>query len=364
MRVALLGCGKAAGTHAKGLMGAGKKLGERVDVYFASRQLQRAQTFSQRYGGAGAFASYEEAIASADIDVVAILVPPRYHLDLCLAALEAGKDVILEKPPFLSHADGEMAAAASARTGQRIFVAENYHYKPICRAIADHIDAVGDPLFVQINAVKQQRTGDWRDDASLAGGGALFEGGIHWINYVGNLGLTLERVGGLKPAVAADHGGNGGGQEQAQTSLERSMLVTLAYREGAVGSLIYSWEVPSTLRGLRISRIFGRRGSMTFESNGLFLLVNGSRKRLRIPGIRDLQGYGAMFADFVRTFTRGGEPSMTLARALEDLAWVEAAYQSEAGRMGRGAAQSGDEPRDRDRDSGAALSQTAERHRL
>ena len=53
------------------------------------------------------------------------------------------------------------------------------------------------------------------------------------------------------------------------------MMVAFRYDNGAVGSLYYSREVPSLLKGLRLSKLFGRDGIITFESNGAFVLVRG-----------------------------------------------------------------------------------------
>ena len=64
----------------------------------------------------------------------------------------------------------------------------------------------------------------------------------------------------------------------AGSSSERSMLVGFEYVEGAVGTLWYSWEVPSSAKGLRLSKIYGRVGTITFESNGLWVLCHGSKR--------------------------------------------------------------------------------------
>ena len=65
-------------------------------------------------------------------------------------------------------------------------------------------------------------------------------------------------------------------------------------------SLYYSREIPSLFRGLRLSKLFGRKGVITFESNGLFVFVRGrGLPRLVFPGFRDIRGYRAMYRDFV-----------------------------------------------------------------
>jgi predicted dehydrogenase len=287
-----------------------------VTLSYASRSAEKAQALSSKHGGILTFGSYRDGVDSPDIDVVAVVTPPSSHLEWTLASLEAGKDVILEKPPVLTSSDIGVIEQACRAAGRQVYVAENYYYKPILAAVRGAIasGAVGEPLFIHLNAVKRQRTGGWRDVAAEAGGGALFEGGIHWVNFAGALGLTIASV----KAVRAG----------SRDGLERSMALLFEYTEGAVGVLSYSWEVASLLGGLRASRIYGRDGSLVFESNGLFMATSGRRWRLGCPGLGDLLGYHAMFSDFLRAWRDRTEAAMTLARARRDLEVVEEAYRS------------------------------------
>lgn len=313
LRLAFLGCGFATRLHSRTL----RKMP--VERWYASRDRERAEEYRARYDGAGAFGSYEEAISDPAIDIVLVATPPDSHLELTLRALEAGKHVIAEKPPFLSTADLDRAAGAAAETGRRLFVAENYHYKPLAAAVRSAIAAgdVGDVRLVAVNALKHQETGDWRDDAGRAGGGALFEGGIHWINFMANLGLSVRRARGYLPGAA-----------RPGVDPEKTAVVVLEYEGGAVGTLAYSWEVGSPLKGLRLSAVYGTRGTITFESNGVFLLVRGKRRRIGVPGLRDMLGYRAMFEDFFDAVHTGREAAYDLSLARRDLELVEQAYRS------------------------------------
>lgn len=308
MKLAFLGCGAIARAHAKRLAKHDLALG------FASRDAARAEAYAKELRGT-AYGSYEAAIAS-DADIIAVVTPPSSHLDLALAALAAGKHVVLEKPPLPHARDFDVVQEAAAKAGKQVFVAENYRYKPLLgrlrRLLEDQV--VGDVLFVHVNAIKKQVTSGWRDDVTQTLGGALYEGGIHWIDFMASLGMDIVRTRGSKPKPAGP--------------LERSMLVTFDYAQGAVGTLAYSWEVPSTAKGLRLSKIYGRKGSITFETNGLWVLAHGTKTRFYVPGLRDLAGYHAMWADFVRAWKTGAPPLMTLADARRDLALVEAAYAS------------------------------------
>lgn len=312
LRLAFLGCGLATRIHSRTL----KKLGEPVERHYASRSEVRAREYAERFGGASALGSYEAALADPRIDVALVATPPASHLELTEAALRAGKHVIVEKPPFLRSSDFDAVERLQRETGRRVLVAENYFYKPLAvclrRLLAE--GAVGEPLFVHLDAAKRQETGDWRDERELAGGGALFEGGIHWVDLLASLGPEVRRV-------AAVRAGDGPGPE-------RSVLVAFELEGGTAASLLYSWETPSPLKGLRLSRIYGTRGTIRFESNGLFVAVWGRQKRLLLPGLRDIAGYRSMFADFFRALRTGEPARLTLERARRDLEIVEEAYRS------------------------------------
>jgi predicted dehydrogenase len=105
------------------------------------------------------------------------------------------------------------------------------------------------------------------------------------------------------------------------------MLVAFEYDGGAVGALYYSREIPSLLRGLRWSKLFGRKGVISFESNGAVVVAPGRPlPRVITPGFSDIRGYRAMYADFARAIREGSAPEMHLERAMADHALMEQVY--------------------------------------
>jgi predicted dehydrogenase len=312
LNLAFLGCGYATRLHSRTLA----RVDPGVHRFYASRDSERAEAYSRKHGGSGHFGSYEAALGDPSIDVVLVATPPDSHLDLTLRALRAGKHVIVEKPPFLHASDFESVIETRREADRQVLVAENYFYKPLTSALRRALEdrAVGDVLFVHVNALKEQHVDDWRGDAETSGGGALFEGGIHWISFLASLGMKVRAI----------RGARAGSEE----GLERSVAATIRYEGGAVGTLLFSWQVPSLFKGLRLSRVFGREGSITFESNGLFVVIRGRRKRVILPGLRDIAGYRAMFRDFLATLRGEREPAYTLELARRDLRLVEAVYRS------------------------------------
>ncbi len=87
-------------------------------VAVASRELDRAMTFAARHGIPRAFGSYDELLASADVDVVYIALPNHLHAQWTIRALEAGKHVLCEKPLALAVDEVDAIIAASTRTGR------------------------------------------------------------------------------------------------------------------------------------------------------------------------------------------------------------------------------------------------------
>ena len=306
LRLVFLGCGAIAKAHGRRLLA----LSDEVQCFYASRDPHKAAAFEEELRGAGSFGSYEAALADGRMDVVFVATPPPSHLALTLEALRSGKDVIVEKPAFLRAADFDIVRKVQEQTGHRVMVAENYAYKPLARTLQGLLasGAIGDLRFIQVNAIKLQHLRNWRADASQAGGGALFEGGVHWVDFIAHLGPAVK-------ATRVVRAGEGG--------IERSSLMVFEYEGGAVGTLTHSWETPGRLQGLQLSRIAGTRGSIVFESNGLFVLAPS---RLIVPGLVDLGGYNAMLRDFIDALQTGSDPLMTLGRSQRDLEMLENAH--------------------------------------
>jgi predicted dehydrogenase len=319
LRLAFLGCGFITRVHSRHVA----RLGGRIVCSYASRDAAKAAEYCRTHRGARSFGDYAEAIADPSIDAVVIAVPPKFHLELALRALEAGKHVLVEKPAFLTMADYRTVLEARDRAGRVVLVGENDHYKPLAVTLRRLLagDIIGDMVFAHFTTLARRfkRADDWRNDESMAGGDAFFEEGIHWLHVAGSLGpkIVPESVRGYRPPAATD-----GPDKRA-----KSMMVAFQYDNGAVGALYYSREVPSLLKGLRVSKLFGRKGIITFESNGAFLLARGAGlPRIMFPGFRDIRGYQAMYRDFYRSVREGVQPEMSLERAMEDQALMERVY--------------------------------------
>jgi predicted dehydrogenase len=317
LRLAFLGCGFITGVHSQHL----RTLRGDFACAYASRDSRRAEEYRRRFRGSGTYPDYASALEDPRVDAVVIAVPPRFHLDLTLKALAAGKHVLVEKPAFPSSDDFRTVIDARNRADRVVLVGENDHYKPLAvtlrKLLAD--GAIGEMVFAHFMTIakKLKAAGDWRNDETMAGGDAFFEEGIHWLHLAGSLGPRITSIQGYRPSPAR------AGPISADTRA-KSMMVAFRYDNHAVGALYYSREVPSLMRGLRLSKIFGRGGVITFESNGTFVLVRGNgAPRLIFPGFRDIRGYRAMYRDFLDAIRERRAPQMSVERALDDQRLME-----------------------------------------
>jgi predicted dehydrogenase len=324
VRIAFLGCGFITAVHSRQL----RALGADAVCSYASRDRAKADDYCRRFGGAQAYTGYDAAIDDPSVDAVVVAVPPAFHLDLALRALERGKHVLVEKPAFPRTDDYAAAITARDRAGRVVLVGENDHYKPLAvrlRALIAN-GAIGDMLlahFVTI-ARRLKTSGDWRNEEAVAGGDAFFEEGVHWLHLANSLGPRITRITGFRPGPSRRS------RETAEPDRRlKTMMVAFQYDNGAAGSLYYSREIPSLFRGLRASKLFGREGIVTFESNGLFVVARGKGlPRVTMAGFSDIRGYRAMYRDFLHAIRTGAAPEMSLERAVEDQRLMDQVYLS------------------------------------
>lgn len=319
VHVAFLGCGFITSVHSHHLA----RMREEFVCSYASRDAGRADSFRRRFGGLRAYDGYAAALDDPTVDAVVVAVPPRLHRDLALDALGHGKHVLVEKPAFPLRSDYDEVVKARDAADRVVLVGENDHYKPLAvtlrRLLSD--DVVGELVLAQFTSVSRRPkpADDWRNDETMAGGDAFFEEGIHWLHLAGSLGPQITRIGAYRPRP---------GEPLEGDARTKSMLVAFEYDNGAAGALYYSREVPSLLRGVRWSKLFGRKGVITFESNGGVVLAPGRRlPRVIAPGYADVRGYRSMYRDFARAIRHGGTPEMSLERALVDHMLMEQVHE-------------------------------------
>lgn len=177
MKVAIVGCGLIGRKRADALAGAQL-------VACADRDLARAQALAAR-SGARASADWREVIPDADIIIIA--TPHDRLAEITLAAIRAGKHVLVEKPAARSAGELAPVVAEAEARGAIVRVGFNHRYHRAFRKARELVDggALGELMFVRARYGHGARPGydkEWRFDAKVSGGGELIDQGMHLID--------------------------------------------------------------------------------------------------------------------------------------------------------------------------------------
>ena len=315
LSLCVLGCGNYAATFARQLRGLSDSS---VELYFASRDLRRAQDYSRRYGGHGAFGSYDEAVADPRIDACYICTPHHLHLEHALLAISQGKHVLAEKPIARTLYEGHRMVEAAASAGMVLMVAENARFLPVVRHCKGLINdgLLGDLRLAQFQQEGPFKPGGWRSSAEMMGGGLLIDGGIHLVDMMVHLSGRPMEV----SAVRMPHG-------MAGMEGEDGVAVTVRLAQGGLAFINYSWASTQRIPKARVS-LSGTSGKISFQPGGqtITLETTTGRRQWRFP--EDRLGIHAMVSEFSATISEGRTPVMPAQEALYDLQLVLAAYQS------------------------------------
>jgi UDP-N-acetyl-2-amino-2-deoxyglucuronate dehydrogenase len=135
LRIALVGCGRIAESHLDAIA-AEPELAKLVAVVDADPT--RARTVAGRRGAVRAFTTLSDALALNDIDAVVLTTPNALHSVQAIAALEAGKHVLVEKPMAENGADARAMAQAAERAGRILAVGHTFRHGAAVRYLQDH----------------------------------------------------------------------------------------------------------------------------------------------------------------------------------------------------------------------------------
>jgi len=143
---------------------------------------ERAEAACRRFAGARHAPSLEALLESDGIDAVFVLTPTHTHADLAIAALEAGRHVLCEKPMARTSADARRMAEAAARSGRRLMIGHTRRFDDRWTALYEQLRSgrIGDPVYVfrsehAFNGAPGSAW-NWQDQQS---GGALWDVGVH-----------------------------------------------------------------------------------------------------------------------------------------------------------------------------------------
>jgi predicted dehydrogenase len=328
---ALVGTGMAGEFHAQEL-----RFVKGADlVAVCSRNPARVRAFAERHGVKHFFTDYREMMKFEEIDVVNVNVPTGLHAEVTLAASEAGKHVLVEKPLEINLARADEMIRVCRRNRTKLGVIFQMRFGDVAAKLKGALasGALG-RIFLADAIDKSSRTpayygsAEWRGTRALEGGGCLMTQSIHIIDLLQHLMGPVRSVTG---SVAT---------QRHAIEVEDTAAALVKFESGAMGVIEATTSVNPALKS-RLE-IHGEKGTIVANAQyDQFLLwrVDGYdggvevEREIRLDDIDDPWAYPqtrhrVQFQDMVDAIRNDRDPVLTGEDARESLAIVMAIYES------------------------------------
>lgn len=283
--------------------------------------------------GCGADEGWEGVVRREDLETVIVCTPPHLHADIVIAALEAGKHVLCEKPLARTEREAQAMVEAARKSGKMLKCGFNHRHHPGVQQVWRwvHAGEIGELMFVRCCYGLCGRPGyesEWRSDPRIVSGGQLMEQGIHAIDL---FRWFLGEPADVSAVMGTNFWDIG--------PLEDNAFVLLRWARGQVASLhssVTQWK------NLFSFEIFGKEGYASVHglggSYGLERAILGKRD-FHAPFSEQVIEYRGEdrswheeWKEFLGAIAEGREPLGSALDGLRALQIVNAAYAASQGR--------------------------------
>lgn len=328
LRAGIIGTGAIARAHATAIAELDPRI---ILVGVADLDSARAAEFADGFGGPATYATADELLAAADLDIVSVCTPPQTHAPLAIAAMRAGVPVLVEKPTALSLAEVDELAAVSEATGVPILTVYQHRFGAAAlrlrRLVADGV--LGRPLVATCETLwhrpDEYFAVPWRGRWDTEGGGPTMGHGIHQFDLLLSILGPWSEV----SAMAA--------RQSRPTDTEDVSLVLARFDNGALATVVNSVVSPRETTRLRVDFAFA-----TVELEHLYGYTEADWRFTPAPGhehLADLwsagsddddvvSGHRLQLAAIIDALADGGEPEVSIVDARRTLEFAAATYAS------------------------------------
>lgn len=333
-RVGIVGVGIGS-IHIQGY----KQCPEAEIVAVCDANLARAQAVADQYGIPNVYADYDEMLKRDDIDAISVCTPNFLHAPMSIAAFEAGKHVICEKPLAMTPEDGEAMVAASKKAGKLFMTAFNNRFRGDTQLLKQYIEngELGDIYFAKTGWIRRKGIpgmGGWFTTKSKSGGGPLIDIGVHVLDLalwlMGNpkatsvTGMTYAKFG----PKGEGTGGWGIAEPDGSFDVEDLAAAFIRLDSGATLMLEASWA-SHIKQDMIYTNLMGTKGGADVDPLRIYKDILGAPVDIT-PAYPNLAGHIMEIRHFVDCLTKGCELISTGEHGLEVTRILDATYKSAA----------------------------------
>ncbi len=277
-RVALLGTKFMGKAHSQAYRNVNMYFADapRVErVVICGRNPDDTEQARDKFGWQEASTDWRAVVARDDIDIVDISTPGHLHAEMALAAAQAGKHIVCEKPLANTLAEAREMLAGVEAAGVRHLVMHNYRRVP---AVALAKRMVEDGRIGQIYHFRARYLQDWalipglelvwRFDAKLAGSGALGDLGAHVIDLGRHLCGEISELAATSETFIKQRPVSAGSSAMRDVTVDDAAALCVRFENGAIGTIEASRFAPGR-KNHNTFEINGSKGSITFDLENL-----------------------------------------------------------------------------------------------
>ncbi|MFA6730916.1 MAG: Gfo/Idh/MocA family oxidoreductase [Eubacteriales bacterium] len=302
VRIGIIGCGGIAnGKHLPAL----SRQKRASIVAFCDIIEERAKKAALKYGteDARVYTDYKELLKDKSIEVVHVLTPNRSHSFITVAALEAGKHVMCEKPMAINAEEAKKMLDASKKTGKKLTIGyQNRHRADSLYAKMEVTNnALGEIYFAKATALRRRAVPTWGVflNEYEQGGGPLIDIGTHALDLtlwcMDNfspaycVGTTYKKLGNVFPS-----GNDWGDWKKEDFTVEDSAFGFIVMENGATVLLESSWALNILDAREAVTTLCGTAGGLDMNDG---VRLNGIRNGRQFVLKPNLAAGGAAFYD-------------------------------------------------------------------
>jgi predicted dehydrogenase/flavin reductase (DIM6/NTAB) family NADH-FMN oxidoreductase RutF len=173
-----------------------RKASPHARLFLCGRDEQRTARLARKWGAEGYFVGLAAAVRDPRVEALTLALPHHLHREAAETALAAGRHVLVEKPIANTLDDADRMIEVARRHGQILMVAENMHFRPTLRAVAERVRAgdAGEPLQMIALTGARRITEGWVAEREKLGGGVFMDIGIHYVRAMRLLMGEPDRV--------------------------------------------------------------------------------------------------------------------------------------------------------------------------
>lgn len=318
INVGIIGCGEIA--FSKHMPGLSKLKGVQMTA-FCNRSIEKAESAAAEFGAdvSKVYKDYHKLLQNEKIDLVHVCTPNNSHAKISTAALEAGKDVMCEKPMALNYEEAQKMYETAEKNGRKLSVSYQNRFKAENQLFKEVVESgkLGKIYYAKSLALRRRGVPTWGYflDKEIQGGGPLIDIGTH------SLDLTLWLLDNYQPKIVLANVFNEmkdessaanyfGPWEQDEFEVEDSAVAHLIMEDGTSIMLETSWAL-NTPEEHDIKTVLSGRKAGADNFNGL-----------RINGEKD----GRLFREEISTANSENEDPGDIEMRL----WIEAVREDKA----------------------------------